>query len=83
MSESDSDFFVMEWTHYRKKAVLDDEEARDALMETITKELWQMTYTTSAVMQAPMEQAFLEGVKSLAVDTVHPWVHEVSLFEIR
>ena len=39
MSESDSDFFVMEWTHYRKKAVLDDEEARDALMETITKEL--------------------------------------------
>ena len=42
-----------------------------------------MVYTANTVMDALTEQALLDGIQSLAVAIVHPWVHAVSLFEIR
>ena len=62
ISEDDWDFFLLEWSWYKKNMVLNDEEATDALMESMSEELQLMTSTADVITDAPDEQALLKGI---------------------
>ena len=81
MNESDWDFFLHEWERYSRQTGLIGQSLCDELWSCMESELRQLAFNEGTKNDDP--EQLLQRMKCLAVTTLHPSVHIVTLHHMK
>ena len=81
MSESDWVFFEHKWSRYKRQSGISGQQILDELWACLDQDLERLAFQDGMNHTTPDE--LLAAIKNLAVTTVHPALHVVSLHETR
>lgn len=81
MSENDWIFFQHKWSRYKRQATISGQQIIDELWACLETDLERLAFQDGLDETDP--DKLLDAIKSLAVTTVHPAIHVVSLHETK
>ena len=81
MSESDWTFFEHKWSRYKRQSGITGQQVIDEIWASLESDIERLAFQDGIDSSDPT--VLLKKIKSLAVTTVHPALHVVSLHEIR
>ena len=81
MSETDWTFFVHKWQRYTRQTKLNTQQKVDELWACMDSELERLAFSDG--LDSANSETLLEKIKTLAVTTIHPSLHIVSLHKMQ
>jgi len=83
MTEENWRFFNNEWGRYKRQTGISGTQLLDELWECMTEELRQLTFAEGGSDSLQTEDAMIAKIKKLAVISLHPSVHVVTLHDLK
>ena len=83
MTEESWRFIIDEWSRYKRQTDIKGQQLLDELWSCMNEELRQLAFNEGGSDNLTTEADLLKRIKKLAVVTLHPSVHVVSLHELR
>lgn len=83
MTEESWRFIIDEWSRYKRQTGITGQQLLDELWSCMNEELRQLAFNEGGSDNLTTEADLLKRIKKLAVVTLHPSVHVVSLHELR
>ena len=83
MTEEGWRFLLDEWSRYKRQTGVVAQQLLDELWGCMTEDLRQLAFAEGGSVELATEADMLARIKKLAVVTLHPSVHIVSLHELR
>ena len=83
MTEENWRFLTDEWSRYKRQTGIKDQQLLDELWSCMTEELRQLAFAEGGSDNLTTEADMMTRIKKLAVVSLHPSVHVVTLHELK